>query len=248
MNNLYTDFAQKILNLPLWVKEIVYFMLKKNLQETLPCSNIDTREEDLYQYLCPEITYAGKKQYEKLQANSPNSDDAKFLQALLQNLSIIEITLNNAWTLEETSQIYYSCIENQFVAVPENPVILAKAAYFANKIRIGEYLKRVGVINVDQLEQAMRIQRDSELANEKRGFASILVDMGFVTRNDTDNILLIKQESKKRFILNFNTSESSTETTNLALEESEKQIEKLSYENRLLKAKLREMLNLGNKQ
>ena len=66
MNNLYTEFTEKILNLPLWVKEIIYFILKKNLKETLPCSNIDTNEEDLYQYLRPQITYAGKKEYENL--------------------------------------------------------------------------------------------------------------------------------------------------------------------------------------
>lgn len=247
MNNLYSDFSQKIINLPLWVKEIVYYMLKQNLQETLPCSNIDIKAEDLYQYLRPEITYAGKKQYEKLKIEEPDSDEFKFLQALMQKLSIIEITLNNAWTLEETSKIYASCIDNQLVAIPENPVILAKAAYFANKIRIGEYLKRIGLIDVDQLENAMRIQKESELANEKKGFASILVDMNLVTRNDTDNILLIKQESKRRFILNFNTNENTNTSTQMALEESEKQIEKLLYENKLLKAKLREMLNLGNK-
>ena len=90
----------------------------------------------------------------------------------------------------------------------------------------------------------MRIQKESELANEKKGFASILVDANLVTRNDTDNILLIKQESKRRFILNFNSNTDSKDQNLLALEESEKQIEKLAYENKLLKAKLREVLHL----
>lgn len=247
MNNLYAEFTEKVLNLPLWVKEIVYFMLKQNLQSTLPCSNIDINEEDLYQYLCPQITYAGKKEYEKLRVEDPDSSILKFLSALLQNLTIIEITLNNAWTLEETSQIYYRCIEDQLVARPENPVISAKAAYFANRIRIGEYLKRIGLIDVDQLENAMRIQKESELANEKKGFASILVDLDLVTRNDTDNILLIKQESRRRFILNFNSSELGDKTNEMIALENEKKIERLTYENNLLKSKLRELLNLEQK-
>ncbi len=247
MNNLYADFTEKILNLPLWVKEIVYFMLKQNLKSTLPCSNIDIDEENLYQYLCPEITYAGKKEYERLKIEEPDSTEFKFLDALMNKLSIVEITLNNAWTLEETSQVYYHCIEEQFVARPENPVISAKAAYFANRIRIGEYLKRIGLIDVDQLETAMRIQKESELANEKKGFASILVDLDLVTRNDTDNILLIKQESKRRFILNFNTSAQSQSQTEIQLAKDEKTIERLTYENNVLKAKLRELLNLGKK-
>ena len=173
------------------------------------------------------------------------------MESIMNNLSIIEITLNNAWTLEETSQIYYRCIEKQYVAMPENAVINAKAAYFANKIRIGEYLKHIGLIDVDQLQNAMRIQRESEEANEKKGFASILVDMGLVTRDDTDNILLIKQESRRRFILNFNSADAENLSGKISTEEvitsieQKRQIEKLTYENNLLKAKLKQLLNLN---
>lgn len=247
MTNLYADFTEKILNLPLWVKEIIYFMIKQNLKNTLPCSNIDIDAENLYQYLRPEITYAGKKEYERLKLEEPDSTEFKFLEALMNNFSIVEITLNNAWTLEETSQVYYHCIEEQFVARPENPVILAKAAYFANRIRIGEYLKRIGLIDVDQLENAMRIQKEGELANEKKGFASILVDLNLVTRNDTDNILLIKQESKRRLILNFDTNGDTQSLEASRMAADEKLIKKLTYENNILKAKLRELLNLGKK-
>ena len=245
MNNLYAEFTEKILNLPLWVKEITYFLLKQNLKNTLPCSNIEVNEEDLYQYLCPEITYAGKKECERLKIEAPDSNLYQFLNCLMNNLSIVEITLNNAWTLEETSQIYYNCIESQFVARPENPIINAKAAYLAGRIRIGEYLKRVGLIDVDQLENAMRIQKESELANQKKGFASILVDLDLVTRDDTDAILLIKQESKRRFLLDFSTTSSDTHIEAIRAENDARRIERLTYENNLLKAKLREMLNLN---
>ena len=245
MNNLYTEFTEKILNLPLWVKEIIYFILKKNLKETLPCSNIDTNEEDLYQYLRPQITYAGKKEYEKLKNIEQTSSLYKFLEELINNKSIIEITLNNAWTLEETSQIYYNCIEKQFVTLPTNQTINAKAAYFAGRIRIGEYLKRIGLIDIDQLETAMRIQKESEKENQKKGFASILVDLDLVTRDDTDSILLIKQESKRRFILDFNSSVSEINVEKLRAQEDAKKIERLTYENNLLKTKLREILKLN---
>ena len=63
--NLYADFEKKLLNLPLWVKEIIYLIMKKNLKELLPCSDLDVREEDLYQYFCPTITYAGRKEAER---------------------------------------------------------------------------------------------------------------------------------------------------------------------------------------
>lgn len=245
MNNLYAEFTEKILNLPLWVKEITYFLLKQNLKTTLPCSNIDVNEEDLYQYLCPELTYAGKKECERLKIEAPDSNLYQFLNCLMQNLSIVEITLNNAWTLEETSQIYYNCIESQFVARPENPIINAKASYLAGRIRIGEYLKRIGLIDVDQLENAMRIQKESEQANQKKGFASILVDLDLVTRDDTDSILLIKQESKRRFILDISSSGENIEIENIRAAEDAKKIERLTYENNLLKAKLREMLNIN---
>ena len=137
-------------------------------------------------------------------------------------------------------------LTNLSISKPENPVVFAKIAYFAGKIRIGEYLKRIGLINVDQLETAMRIQKENEMANVKKGFASILVDLNLVTRNDTDKILLLKQESKRRFVLNFNNNEN--EPAFLSKENQNLQyIERLEYENKLLKTKLRELLNLGKK-
>ena len=244
MNNLYAEFTEKILNLPLWVKEITYFLLKQNLKSTLPCSNIDVNEEELYQYLHPEMTYAGKKECERLKIEEPESNLYQFLNCLQENMSIVEITLNNAWTLEETSQIYYNCIESQLVARPESATINAKAAYLAGRIRIGEYLKRIGLIDVDQLETAMRMQKESELANKKKAFASILVDMDLVTRDDTDAILLIKQESKRRFLLDFNSSGADLNVEAIRAAEDAKKIERLTYENNLLKAKLKELLKI----
>lgn len=242
--NLYADFEKKLLNLPLWVKEIIYLIMKKNLKELLPCSDLDVREEDLYQYLCPTITYAGRKEAERLSKEAPSTDEYKFLAALLEGKSIIEITLNNAWTLEETSQIYCKCIKNQFVAMAENPLVNAKAAYFANQIRIGEYFKRIGLIDVDQLEEAMKIQKESELSNEKKGFASILINLNLVTRNDTDNVLLIKQESKRRFTLNFNSNQNNSNPDETIPDEIQEKIERLEYENKLLKTKLKKILNI----
>ena len=219
--------------------------LKQNLKSTLPCSNIDTNEDDLYQYLKPQMTYNGKKEYEKLKYTNPNSNTYKFLSAINDNLNIIEITLNNAWTLEETSQIYYNCIDAELVKTPQNPVISAKAAYLSGRIRIGEYFKRIGLIDIDQLENAMRIQKESEQANQKKGFASILIDLDLVTRDDTDSILLIKQESKRRFILDFNSDKIKINSEQLRADEDAKKIERLTYENNLLKNKLRELLKMN---
>ena len=66
-------------------------------------------------------------------------------------------------------------------------------------------------------------------------------------------ILLIKQESRRRFTLNFNSS-SADENPNgtnspvsLQSLEEKRQLDKLEYENKLLKAKLRQLLNLDKK-
>ena len=91
----------------------------------------------------------------------------------------------------------------------------------------------------------MRIQKESEKENQKKGFASILVDLDLVTRDDTDSILLIKQESKRRFILDFNSSVSEINVEKLRAQEDAKKIERLTYENNLLKTKLREILKLN---
>ena len=91
----------------------------------------------------------------------------------------------------------------------------------------------------------MRIQKESELNNQKKAFASILVDLDLVTRDDTDSILLIKQESKRRFLLDFSSSNSNIDIQAVRAAEDAKKIERLTYENNLLKAKLKEMLNIN---
>ena len=66
---------------------------------------------------------------------------------------------------------------------------------------ITEYFKRSGKINVDQLEKAIIAQKESVKSNKPLRIAEIMISMGYITEKDTTSLLLIKDESKKRFIL-----------------------------------------------
>ena len=105
----------------------------------------------------------------------------------------------------------------------------------------GKGSKRIVYVDLNR-NVDMRLYNDG-----KKGFASILVDLDLVTRDDTDSILLIKQESKRRFILDFNSFSSEINSEQIRAQEDAKKIERLTYENNLLKTKLREILKL-NKQ
>ncbi|ETO18367.1 hypothetical protein RFI_18907 [Reticulomyxa filosa] len=114
---------------------------------------------------------------------------------------MIEIAMNNFWTMEEVAKYFMLCLEQDYVKQPESVFVYAMAGFMAGKFRTGEYFKRSGKIDVDQLERAIVKQKQTMNENKPKMIAEIMIEMGLVTEKDTASLLLIKDESKKRFIL-----------------------------------------------
>lgn len=202
-NNIFSIFVDRLLDLPLWVKEILYLELKSDIEKNSLtqdiCGNID--KESLYQYYVPTLTYSGKKELSS-RSTGPSSTIYKFLEAVSLGLNILEITLSNFWTLEETAMLNIQCVEKEYITAPSSVILKAISLYLAGKIRLGEYFKRLGKINVDQLDTAIRKQKELEAAGQKVGMATVMIRLGYINEEESKMVLLIKDECKKRFILN----------------------------------------------
>lgn len=240
-NNVFESFINRIFSFPLWVKEILYLQLKENLEATLVDSDINAQYDDVYQFYIPQISFKGKKEFSDRE-HSHDINTYKFLEGVSQGLSIIEITLNNFWTLEEISKIFTDCIEREYIAIPSSNIVIVTSFYLSSKIRLGEYFKRLGKISLEQLDQALRKQKETQDAGQKLGIATILIQLGYISEQDTKNLLVIKEESRKRFIftMDVNTSSMSETEDVSSLQQSIKQ---LTNENQYLKSKLREIYN-----
>ena len=140
---------------------------------------------------------------------------------------------------------------------PADPVLSASVFYIAGEIRIGEYVKRLNKINVEELDDVLRKQKqhNQENPDEKLKAGEIMISMGFVANKDIDKILYTKEEAKKTLYTFFG-GETRTKYRRTPPQQPEleskireltEQNKKLLAENHLLKDKLRAIFNIQNK-
>lgn len=86
-------------------------------------------------------------------------------------------------------------------------------------------------------------------ANQKgnKKFGQSLIDLGLITKKQLDIILSIKEEAKKRFILDHNEIPKIKQEYAKSVDELKKQIEDLQEENKQLKKKLNQLLLMVKK-
>lgn len=193
-------FSDKVSAFPLWIKEVMYKELHDNLSMFLSDLSSITNNTVLFQYEKPQLTFLGKEEIQKRELFN-NMNNYIFLNAIRNKQSILEIALNNTWTLAETAKLYIECLEKQLVSKPSSNKNEALAYYLSGYIRIGEYLKRVGTITVDELDKAIRTQKEAQEQGNKIGMASVCIELGYISQADINEVLLIKEESSKRFLL-----------------------------------------------
>lgn len=210
---IFESFLEKVSEFPFWVKEIIYIKLREEFEQAyLSEADLHAPIEEAYQAYKPMLTYAGKKELAD-RSNSENEAVYRFLQIVQEDCSIAEITLRNFWTLENTAKANIYCIQKEYVQKPTSVKVLATAQFIAGRIKIGEYCRRIGKITVDQLDTAIRRQKELEGQGKQVHFAEVLIQLGYITEQETKAVIYIKDECKKRFIFNANMLGKSTTTT-----------------------------------
>ncbi len=241
--NLFDLFLEKVLNVPLWIKQVIYIRLMNEMNELLCEDFIHNNPEDIFSTFIPTLTFKGKTELMErkcgLDANIYN-----FLQGCANNYSMLEISINTFLSMEEVAKYYELCLEQSFIKVPDSKEIHAMAGFIAGKFRIGEYFKQKGQITVDQLQQAILTHKGLTSTDNPKKFGEVMLELGIVNEADLKAILILKEEAKKRFILDSATVPKTETTFCDEKAELEKEISTLKEENVKLKRKMLQLLEL----
>ena len=247
VKNILELFLDRLLEFPLWVKQIIYLRLYRNLSLSLSEDFIHTKEENIFHLDVPVLSFAGRTELND-RKNGLDVHIYNFLANASEGLNMLEISMNNFWTMEEVAKCYISCLEQNYIKAPESIYIYSMAGFMAGKLRTGEYFKRIGKINVDQLEQTIIKQNEYAAKKTPHKMAEIMISLGFITEKDTSSLLTIQAESKKRFILDSAIIPKTITGEIQHLKNYQAEIDKLTEQNNLLKAQLSKILALVKKK
>ena len=239
-------FLHNIDVLPLWVKQVLYLKTRDKLREEL-AEFLDVLVTDnLMQYYVPKLTFAGRTELETREKRLPE-EFYTFYKCVQNGNDLFEITLANYWTFTQTCSLFVRSIELQYVNIPENESIISIAQFMAGKIRTGEMLKRLGKIDVMQLEKAIRVQKERNEQNKPVKMAELMIELGYITEKDVKILLAFKDDAKKRFVMGIGFSlvkARDEQETQILVRGMQKEIKRLDEENRILKSRLRKILNI----
>lgn len=241
--NILDLFLEKVLDVPLWIKQVIYLKLEKEMKE-LSCDNfLKEHPNDIFSTFVPTLTFKGKTELTERKCGLDNNI-YNFLQGCANEYSMLEISVNTFLSMEEVAKYYELCLEQNFIKVPDSKEIHAMAGFIAGKFRTGEYFKQKGVLSVDQLQQAILANRDAQESGNPKKFGEILISLGFVKEDDIKALVILKEEAKKRFILDYNTVPKPETTFTNDNQKYEEEIANLKDENLKLKRKMLQLLEL----
>lgn len=248
----FENLLQHLHNLPLWIKQVIYAELKGDLESSAARFSLEMiNKDDTLQLYIPQITFLGRKELET-RSRQLKSGTYKFLEGCDKNRRVLDICIENSWTLEQSSIELLNSMDLELVSPPRSAIINGTAQYLANRIRLGEYLIKLNKITIDQLDQALRTQKYIEQSiGERTGLAEVLINLGYITQNDTESILFLKEESKKKYTPTVCEDDalnlaSSGEYNRLLKEnqETKAMLERAMNENAQLREQLRKLLKL----
>lgn len=229
MKNNLELYVDKILNLPLWVKQSVYFSLGNHLKK----NKCDIKNPFLN--FVPTLTFKGKSELADRKCGFDNNF-YNFLKLCENGYNLPEISMSTFFSMEETAKYFAFCVEQGFLDNPSNE-ITDFAEFISGKCRLGEYLVKINLITSAQLENILSL-KDNKKIGEK------LIKAGFIKSDDIESLLILKDEAQRRFVPDYNSiprvsSEFCNDTKRF-----EKEISDLKEENVKLKIKMQQLLQL----
>jgi hypothetical protein len=196
----FDRLMQQVSNLPLWAKQVLYAMLQQELKASLSQSTLQSFvPEHLLQLWIPEINRQSMAELEKRQETLPTPLQ-RVLQMTRHRKTVAAMAVLNRWSLAQCSEVLTLGLEKDLLIAPPSATILATAHYLAGRTRLGEYLVQISRLTVEQLDQALRTQKTiQDTMGERVGIANVLINLGYIKKEDSESILFLKEESKKPF-------------------------------------------------
>ena len=199
--SLFVGFMEKMLGFPLWIKQTIFLNLSKDLNTYLSNEFLDVEEGDLFHIYKPALSELGQNE---LLTKESKFDESiySFLNCCSRGMSLIEIAIENNFTMEEVSKAFTFCKTSGFFSTAVPKLVAAIAGFIAGKYRTGEYFIRAGKMTIEQLDEVLNKQQEMNEAGKHVFIAELMVQMGFVRDLDVKSIIFMKEESGKRFSLN----------------------------------------------
>ena len=237
--SLYVGFIEKLLAFPLWIKQTIFLDLSKDLTVYLSNEFLDVGEGELFHVYKPDLSELGKNE---LFTKESKFDESiySFLECCSKGMSLMEIAIENNFTMEEVSKAFTFCKTSGFFSKDVPKLVAAIAGFIAGKYRTGEYFIRAGKMTIDQLDEVLTKQQEINESGKHVFIAELMVQMGFVGERDVKSIIFMKEEAGKRFSLNADEVPSITterENYDIRVENS-----RLKEENEILKQKMDALL------
>ena len=237
--NSYKNFMQNLYKYPLWIKQAIYISLSNDLKKYLSHDFISTQQDELLHVYQPKLSISGEEELE-LKSKSWDEDIYKFLKCCKNNMNLVEIALAGQFSMEEMARAFTFCIEQKYFTEDVPTLVSSLAGFISGKYRTGEYFIRTGKMGIEDLEKALARQQELQAKGKHVFIAELMVQMGIIKEKDMKSIMLIKDESSKRFILASDDAplvKHVDEDMDLVFEK-----QKLKEENEILKAKLSRVL------
>jgi hypothetical protein len=230
---------EKMISFPLWIKQTIFLNLSKDLTTYLSNEFLDVEEGELFHVYKPNLSELG--QTELLTKESKFDESIySFLNCCSKGMSLIEIAIENNFTMEEVSKAFTFCKLSGFFSTEVPNLVSAIAGFIAGKYRTGEYFIRAGKMTIEQLDEVLNKQQEMNDSGKHVFIAELMVQMGFVRELDVKSIIFMKEEAGKRFSLDPN------EVPSISLEKEDYDIRventRLKEENEILRQKMDALL------
>ena len=237
--SLFIDFMEKMLAFPLWIKQTIFLNLSNDLTNYLSNEFLDLPEGELFHIYKPALSDLGQNELLTKESKFDESIYA-FMNCCSKGMSLIEIAIENNFTMEEVAKAFTFCKTSGFFSNEVPNLVSAIEGFIAGKYRTGEYFIRAGKMTIEQLDEVLDKQKEMNESGKHVFIAELMVQMGFVREKDVKSIIFMKEESGKRFSLNPD------DIPTLALEKESFDIRventRLKEENEILKQKMDALL------
>lgn len=233
--SLFIDYMEKMIAFPLWIKQTIFLNLSNDLTNYLSNEFLDVQEGELFHVYKPALSDLGQNE---LLTKESKFDESiySFLNCCSKGMSLIEIAIENQFSLEEVAKAFTFCKTSGFFSKEVPNLVSAIAGFIAGKYRTGEYFIRAGKMTIEQLDEVLNKQQEINASGKHVFIAELMVQMGFVRELDVKSIIFMKEEAGKRFSLNPD------EMPNISLEKESYDIRventRLKEENEILRQKL----------
>lgn len=196
----FNSLVSRLIELPLWVKQAVYCVIKDDLSKCSDLELIDRIDKKIIQLYEPVLTSNGIKVVENKEiiadVDKLNRDQVNFLECSSVYLNLIEITHKLNWSFKYCCDVFLEMSERGYVDFIRNNQAMHLLHYITGRIRLGEFLVRTNRITTDQLDKALFTKRCSEDMGSDISFKEVLVNFNYIKDSDIHNITSIKESSK----------------------------------------------------